>query len=385
MSKSLYLPPRLNRRQLLQRGVIATGAAALVAQLKVPSLFAQSGGTVTGYFGTFKDLTGMKHGWPSLEHDEVNDSLWKTIMETGKADNTNMQFANVDAGADQSKQVQNAINYVTQGYAAIYINTGTPAGWDQVVQQANAAGVLTMNHSPDALTGATQNVVIDHAEAGNLNAQAAATWAAANGITPVAATLAILNSVPLKLRTDTFKSSLQKMAPGTTLYEDVAVPLNNPNASAAAAQNLLNAHPDINILFCYNDDTAAAVATALGQQGISDPTQFWIGGVDGTNSALQNIGSGTSTEQATAAFLFGYSAAALQSDVERILSGQTVKPTRALLPQLTTSENVQTIQAQSNGALDPQFKSLYDTMIHYFDQPLVTGGPLPSVITGAGA
>jgi ABC-type sugar transport system substrate-binding protein len=384
MSKSLYLPSRLNRRQLLQRGVIAAGAAALVAQLKVPSLFAQSGGTVTGYFGTFKDLTGKKHGWPSLEHDEVNDSLWKTIMDTGKADNTNMQFANVDAGADQSKQVQNAINYITQGYAAIYINTGTPAGWDQVVQQANAAGVLTMNHSPDALTGATQNVVIDHAEAGNLNAQAAAAWAAANGITPVAATLAILNSVPLKLRTDTFKASLKKMAPDTMLYEDVAVPLNNPNASAAAAQNLLNAHPDINILFCYNDDTAAAVATALGQQGISDPTQFWIGGVDGTNSALQNIASGMSTEQATAAFLFGYSAASLQSDVERILSGQTVKPTRALLPQLTTSDNVQTIQAQSNGALDPQFKSLYDTMIHYFDQPLVTGGPLPSVITGSG-
>ena len=28
--------------------------------------------------------------------------------------------------------------------------------------------------------------------------------------------------------------------------------------------------------------------------------------------------------------------------------------------------------------------SLYDTLIHYFDTPLVTGGPLPSVITPAG-
>jgi ABC-type sugar transport system substrate-binding protein len=392
MSKGLYVPSsgdwlrasRLNRRQLLRRGVIATGAVAVLGGLSVPSALAQGGGTVSGYFGTFNDLSGKKEGWPSLEHDEVNDSLWKLIMDTGKADNTNMQFANVDAGSDQSKQVQNAINYITQGYSAIYINTGTPAGWDQVVQQANAADVLTMNHSPDALTGATQNVVIDHAQAGDLNAQAAAKWAQANGVAPVAATLAILNSVPLKLRTDTFKASLKKLAPDTMLYEDVAVPLNNPNASAAAAQNLLNAHPDINILFCYNDDTAAAVSTALAQQGISDPTQFWIGGVDGTNSALQNISSGTSTEQATAAFLFGYSAAALQSDVEKILSGQKVPPTRALLPQLATIDNVQTIQAQSNGALDPQYRSLYDTMIHYFDTPLVTGGPLPSVITGTG-
>lgn len=375
---------RMNRRQLLRRGVIATGALTLVEGLTGPTAFAQGSGQVTGYFGTFNDLTGKKEGWPSLEHDEVNDSLWKLIMDTGKADNTNMQFANVDAGGDQSKQVQNAINFITQGYAAIYINTGTPAGWDQVIQQANAAGVLTMNHSPDALTDATQNVVIDHAQAGNINAQAASAWAQANGMTPVAATLAILNSVPLKLRTDTFKSSLQSMNPDTTFYADVAVPLNNANASAAAAQNLLNAHPDINVLFCYNDDTAAAVATALAQQGITDPTQFWIGGVDGTNSALQNIASGTSTEQATAAFLFGYSAAALQSDVEKILSGQNVQPTRALLPQLATSDNVQMIQAQSNGALDQQFRSLYTTMIHYFDQPLVTGGPLPSVITGTG-
>ena len=146
--------------------------------------------------------------------------------------------------------------------------------------------------------------------------------------------------------------------PGVQFFEDVAVPLNNPDKSAAAAQDLLNAHPEINMLFCYNDDTAAAVATALAQQGISDPTQFWIGGVDGNNSALKNIASGTSTEQATAAFLFGYSAAALQSDVEKILSGQSVPPTRALL-QLATNANVETIMAQSNGALDPQYRSLY--------------------------
>jgi ABC-type sugar transport system substrate-binding protein len=372
---------RLNRRQLLRRSVVAGGAVALIGW---PTRAALAQAQVTGYFGTFNDLTGKVHGWPSLEHDEVNDYLWKVIQDTGKADNTNMKFANVDANSDQSKQVQNAINMITQGYAAIYINTGTPAGWNQVIDMAKTAGVLTMNHSPDALTGATQNVVIDHAQAGALNAQAATDWANANGITPVAATLAILNSVPLKLRTDTFKTTLGSLMPNTTFYEDVAVPLNNPDKSAAAAQNLLNAHPDINILFCYNDDTAAAVATALAQQGTGDPTKFWIGGVDGTNSALKNIGSGASTEQATAAFLFGYSAAALQSDVERILSGQSVKPTRALLPQLATISNVDTITAQSNGALDPAYKDLYDTMIHYFDEPLTTGGPLPSVITPTG-
>ncbi len=371
---------RLSRRQLLRYSAVAGGAVALVGLSGQVAAAQQK--QVTGYFGTFNDLTGKKEGWPSLEHDEVNDSLWTWMQKTSQANNTNVSFANVDAGSDQSKQVQNAINFVTQGYNAIYINTGTPAGWDQVIQQAKGENVLTMNHSPDAFTGATQNVVIDHAKAGDLNAQAAADWVNTNGITaPVAATLAILNSVPLKLRTDTFKNSLQTALPNLQTLEDVAVPLNNPDKSAAAAQDLLNAHPEINIIFCYNDDTAAAVATALAQQGIGDPTKLWIGGVDGTNSALQNIASGTSTEQASAAFLFAYSAAALQTDIEKILSGQTVQPTRALLPQLATQSNVDMIQAQSNGALDPQFKHLYDELIHYFDEPLTTGGPLPSVIT----
>src|ERR1700724_48400 len=99
---------RLNRRQLLRRGVVATGAVALVGWPGQAAM-AQGSGQVTGYFGTFNDLTGKREGWPSLEHDEVNDGLWKLIQDTGAADNTHMQFANVDAGADQSKQVQNAI------------------------------------------------------------------------------------------------------------------------------------------------------------------------------------------------------------------------------------------------------------------------------------
>src|SRR5579859_1974342 len=86
----------MSRRQLLRRSAIATGAVALVGWPGQAAL-AQGSGQVTGYFGTFNDLTGKREGWPSLEHDEVNDGLWKLIQDTGKADKTNMQFANVDA------------------------------------------------------------------------------------------------------------------------------------------------------------------------------------------------------------------------------------------------------------------------------------------------
>jgi ABC-type sugar transport system substrate-binding protein len=368
------------RRDFLRYGALA-GGAVLVGAWIGSSASAATSQKVHGYFGTFDDLSDKRYGWPSLEHDPVNDSFWTAMQKTAKVDRTGMQFANIDANGSQPTQVQNAINFLSQGYNAIYINTGTPSGWDRVIKEAKSSNAYTMNHSPDPLTGATQNVVIDHAEAGHLNATAAAAWAKANNISQVnAATLAILNSVPLKLRTDTFKASLKKLVPNATIYPDVAVPLNNANASAAAAQNLLTAHPDLNVLFSYNDSTGVAVATALAKQGTDDPKKFWIGGVDGITQSLEDIASGKSTLQATAAFLFNYSSAYLQKDLETVMSGGKIFPSRALLPVLAVKKNANFVKSANEGFLLPKNKHLYATLMHYFPYPLTTGGPLPSII-----
>ncbi|HTW98979.1 MAG TPA: substrate-binding domain-containing protein, partial [Acidimicrobiales bacterium] len=256
-----------------------------------------------------------------------------------------------------------------------------PAGWANVIKQANSATCYTMNHSPDPFTGATQNVVIDHAYAGYINAQAAAKWIAANAPGKGAAVcLAILNSVPLKLRTDTFKAELKRLVPGVKIYNDVAVPLNDADASAAAAENVTTAHPDINVMFNYNDESGIVVAEALEKTGINDPKKFWMGGVDGSTLALQGIASGKSIFQATAAFLFNYSAAYLMKDLETKLSGGKIYPTRALLPELAVQSNASQILAQNNGFLEPRYRYLYAKLMHYFTTPLTTGGPLPSIV-----
>ena len=314
------------RRDFLRLGAVAAGGAVFATTMgRLP--FASATGTVHGYFGTFKNLSGMRYGWPSLEHDPINDSLWTAQIQTAKVDHTGIKFANVDANDSQAVQVQNALDFIGQGYNGIYINTGTPAGWASVIKQGNSSHSATMNHSPDPFTGATQNVVIDHAYAGYINAQAAAKWLKANGITNGAAvTLAVLNSVPLKLRTDTFKSELKKLVPGVTIYSDVAVPLNEATAAVAAAENVMTAHPDLNMIFPYNDETSVPVAKALAEEGHSDPTKLWLGGVDGSTLALQAIATGTSTLQATAAFLFNYSAAYLMKDLETWLSGRAHIP-----------------------------------------------------------
>jgi ABC-type sugar transport system substrate-binding protein len=373
--------PAMPRRDFLRLGALAAGGAAFATTMgRLP--FASATGTVHGYFGTFKNLSGMRYGWPSLEHDPINDSLWTAQIQTAKVDHTGIKFANVDANDSQAVQVQNALDFIGQGYNGVYINTGTPAGWASVIKQGNSSHCATMNHSPDPFTGATQNVVIDHAYAGYINAQAAAKWLKANRITHGAAvTLAVLNSVPLKLRTDTFKSELKKLVPGVTIYSDVAVPLNEATAAVAAAENVMTAHPDLNMIFPYNDETSVPVAKALAEEGHSDPTKLWLGGVDGSTLALQAIATGKSTLQATAAFLFNYSAAYLMKDLETWLSGGHIYPTRALLPLLATKSNAGEVLAQNNGFLLPKYRPLYTQLMHYFSTPLVTGGPLPTVVT----
>ncbi len=317
----------MNRRDFLGLGVVAGGAIAAGRFIRLPGVEAHQV-DVKGYFGTFKNLNHDRYGWPSLEHDPSNDALWAAQEATAAVDHTGLHFSNVDANNDQSVQVQNAIDYIGDGYDGIYINTGTPAGWANVIKQVKAATCRTMNHSPDVFTGATQNVVVDHADAGYINAQAAAKWIAANAPGKGAAVcLAILDSVPLKLRTDAFKAELARLVPGVKIYTDVSVPLNDASASAAAAEAVTTSHPDINVMFNYNDESGIIVAEALEKAGINDPKKFWMGGVDGTTLPLQAIASGKSIFQATAAFLFNYSGAYLMKDLETSLSGGKIYPT----------------------------------------------------------
>ena len=133
-------------------------------------------------------------------------------------------------------------------------------------------------------------------------------------------------------------------------------------------------------MFNYNDESGIVVAEALEKAGISDPSKFWMGGVDGSTLALQGIASGKSIFQATAAFLFNYSAAYLMKDLETVLSGGKIYPTRALLPELAVKANASQILAQNNGFLKPQYRYLYGKLMHYFTTPLVTGGPLPTIV-----
>ena len=216
--------PDMERRDFLRLSALAGGGLIAAGLWRGP---AATSAPVHGYFGNFHNLSHDRYGWPSLEHDPINDSLWTAQEHTAAVDHTGIHFSNVDANSDQAVQVQNAIDYIGQGYNGIYINTGTPVGWANVIKQAGSA-CKTMNHSPDPFTGATQNVVIDHAYAGYINAQAAAQWIAKNAPGKGAAVcLAILDSVPLKLRTDTFKSALKKFVPGVKIYTDVGVPLND--------------------------------------------------------------------------------------------------------------------------------------------------------------
>jgi ribose transport system substrate-binding protein len=72
----------------------------------------------------------------------------------------------------------------------------------------------------------------------------------------------------------------------------------------------LQAHPDVNIVICQNDDIGSGVVSAMQAGGKSDPSKYGVFSVDGNGTALSTIGSGKpSIWKATAASflpLFGY-------------------------------------------------------------------------------
>lgn len=333
-----------------------------------------------GLFGATCNLDGKRIGWPNPQHAPVIDRLWQIMQETAEATNSGAEIEVVDAGGSQERQLEIAEDFLAQDFDALALSLNDVTGWDVIAEEAQEQGVPVVQISPTALTGATQNVAVDHAQAGHLVAEEASRWVEEQGITDIkVGSINDLTIGALKLRSDQFLETFGELHPDAELLETVQARVNDFEETAAAAQSLFSEHPDIDVLYLYSDDNAQAASAALKDTGISDPTKLFIGGADGTPDGVKEIESGESPFQATASFYFDYAAAAMQRDLEAALCGEETMPTALLVPRLVTAENGPDVLEEATSALDPNNRDVYDEVVKYFSEPLETGDPPPSV------
>lgn len=101
-------------------------------------------------------------------------------------------------------------------------------------------------------------------------------------------------------------------------------------------QNMLQAHPDVNIVFAEADALALGAAQAI---KVANPSQkIWVAGFDGDTAALEALKNGvfdvTATQQTQ---LMGRTAV---QDAMKLVAGEKLPPEQLLDATLTTKDNV---------------------------------------------
>ena len=101
-------------------------------------------------------------------------------------------------------------------------------------------------------------------------------------------------------------------------------------------QNMLQAHPDVSIVFAEADALALGAAQAI---KVANPSQkIWVGGFDGDTAALEALKNGTFDVTATQQTqLMGRTAV---QDAIKLVAGEKVPPEQLLDATLTTKDNV---------------------------------------------
>ncbi|GAA2250658.1 substrate-binding domain-containing protein [Herbiconiux moechotypicola] len=258
-------------------------------------------------------------------------AIRQSLEAEAKAEGVDVVFA--DAKNDSDAQVSQIQDFITQGVDAIvYIPAGATAA-TVPVRSAKEAGIpiVTVDRNPDGAPGDTF-IATDSVSA----AEALGEWVVeqTGGQGELGIIQGQVGTTPEQARDEGFQEGIA----GSDIVEVAR------QASTAwlqdegydIASDMLQAHPDITILFGRADGLALGAAQAAQNAGLEE---ILVVGFDGDPSGLQAVADGelgaTITQQTT---LMG--ALALDSAV-KLIAGEEVPAEQLQDGILTTKDNVQ--------------------------------------------
>jgi fructose transport system substrate-binding protein len=188
--------------------------------------------------------------------DEAAKKNVTLIYEAGKYDGDN---------ATQTSQID---DLVTRGVKVISISPNLSSGIAPAVKRAQAAGVkvLAIDTALDPIDLSDSFVATDNLKAGVLNGQ----WAK-QAMGSTTAKIALLEGTPGgSVNTDRKNGFLQGFgANAQSLVVADEITNGDQGKGQTAMENILNAHPDVNLVWTINEPAALGAATAIKARGLS--------------------------------------------------------------------------------------------------------------------
>ena len=264
------------------------------------------GGGTTGSGGTASSVTscgnpprlskstGLKVGFSQ----NISNSPWRLAENKSMEDGARAAgdtFVMTDAGGQDSKQVSDIQSLISQNVNVLIIAPLTETGEVSALQAAKKACIpvfLVDRDADHSLAKPGQDYVTfvgsDFVKQAQLVADALIK--ATNGQAKIFELEGTSGATPAILRKQGFDNEI-KSHPGMQIVASQDANFDRDTARQKM-QTLLQAHPDVNVVYTANDEEAQGAIAALKAAGKVLGKDVLIGSIDGETAALQSIIAG---------------------------------------------------------------------------------------------
>ncbi len=315
----------MNRRTLI-------GTTLLALAFSTSAVFAQS-------LPPLEQKDRYKVGFAQME----SNNPWR-IAETKSfhdtAESCGWDLIATDAAGSAAKQVADVDSMIAQGIDVLFLPPREEKPLIPAVKKAKAAGVPTFlvdrSVDPNAAKAGEDYVAFlgsDFIDQGRRVAE----WTAANfeGDKAVVVQLeGTTGSSPANDRKKGFDDAIAKDSRFTIVASqsgDFARDLGRQ-----VMETLLQAHPDVNVVYAHNDEMAIGAIQALELAGRKPGEDVLVVSIDGTRDALQAIIDGKMGVTVESSPFFGPLAC---ETMKRYAAGETIEPWVQVKDRIFTKEN----------------------------------------------
>jgi len=247
-----------------------------------------------------------------------------------------VEVVEIDPKLDPVQQVAGVENFIQLGVDAFIITAMDPVTVDSVVKDAMKAGIKVVSHY-NMLGAQTMHSGISTYGMGFVAGEEAAKWIneKLGGSAKVA--LLVWDKTEFDIdRTEGMKGALEIYAPGAEIVAEQAA--DAIPTGLTAAETILQAHPDVKVFICYNDEGCLGALGAVEAAGLATE-DFGIFGVNASPEALTKIKEGTAFRGTASIDPYNHGRFEMEMAI-RLVLGDFLPSTTEIVPSAVNIDNV---------------------------------------------
>ncbi len=272
-----------------------------------------------------------------MVHD-LGNPFWATQAKGAgdMADELGVKLTVIDLQVDPAKEINTWENLITSGVDGIIISCVDETASKVYCQNAQEAGIKVMA-AVHPLAGADGSLSNDEYMYGFLEGVEAGKFIVDELGGEAKFALLAADCTPFVIpRTDGIRDGILSEAPKAVLVarQDAY----QTDVGMTVTESILQAHPDLAVIGCLNDNGALGAYEAMAAAG-KDPAATWIGGTDGIDQALALIKEGGMYRASVS--MAPYESGRSEMEIlHNLVVGEPVVPHQKIVNEAITIDNV---------------------------------------------